>query len=677
MIHSPESHAALHPNAPVDASARVRAWTSGPRSTPAFLVWGLLAGLLHCAAMFALFPEDLGGGLSPVVAMLAPLVALVPLCVVGLLAGQRAEVLRAAGLRGGLKRTAGMAAVGSLPFWTIAMAFVRETSRPGYPALCLYLALHTMVWVWIVGAWSRARAEARARTELGCAPGERPAGWHRWSDGVLRGIPGPLALGMLWTAVEYLRSQWVFSGFPFFGIGHATIDLWGGALPNPAMGFGGFAPGLILACLSVAIAEEMAKRASPRRAVMSPRPSGPRLRGHLIRWTVPAAALLVLSGVSGLTAPTAQHPGLAVRVALLQTNLPISNRAVLPPAERELAMIRWASLSLEAATADPPPHLIVWPETMFPAPWPAEMLDAESVRRVRESGLVIRTGNPPDARALPLAWFAHTLLDLTGQTRVPLLVGAIAADNLRFNFGADQRLDPDSPRTLDARYNSAILIRDGQILTERYDKRGLMGFGEYIPVLWRWPGLQRWLVGASGADFEMSLGFGRSASLLRIPVRDAQTDLVIAAPICIESGYADLCRRLAHPGNDRHAQLLVNISNDGWFYRDRRSREAFLLLARWRSVELGLPTVRAVNTGISAFISAEGRVVKRGVDGSNSDWDVEGLLTGQVHVHPPGYRTLYARIGEVLPWSTLVGSGVIVAALVLNRRRTDRSSTPA
>lgn len=677
MKSTPELPAISLPTDQSDAAAVARAWTSGLRSAPAFAGWGLLAGLLHSASMFALFPEDLSGGLSPWVALPALLVAMVPLCVVGLLAGRRAAELGTPGRRSGLKRTAGMAGVGTLPFWTIAMAFVSETSRPGYPALCLYLALHTVVWVWLVGLWSRARTEARLRADHP-GPGGTPATRAgRWSEVVLRGVPGPLALGSLWTAAEYLRSQWLFSGFPFFGIGHATIDLWGGPLPNPAAGFGGFAPGFIVACLSVAIAEGVAELAVPRRAEAARGSPGHRARAHLIRWSVPGVVLLALSGVAGLTTAASPHPARPVRVALLQTNLEISNKVVQSLEERESAMIRWASLSLAAANADPPPHLIVWPETMYPAPWPAEALDAESVRRVLESGLVIRTGDAPDARVLPLSWFPQTLLDLTRRTGLPMLIGAIAADNLRYNFGPDLRLDPRQPRWLEARYNSAILVHDGQILPERYDKRGLMGFGEYIPVLWRWPSVQQWLVGVGGADFEMSLSFGRSGSLLRVPVRDAEGEVVIAAPICIESGYADLCRRLAHPGDARHAQLLVNISNDGWFYRDRRAREAFLLLARWRSVELGLPTVRAVNTGISAFIDAEGRVVRRGVDGQAADWNIEGLLTGEALIHPPGYRTLYARIGDVLPWSTLAVSGVVLAAVATVLCRRARSTTGA
>ena len=58
-----------------------------------------------------------------------------------------------------------------------------------------------------------------------------------------------------------------------------------------------------------------------------------------------------------------------------------------------------------------------------------------------------------------------------------VLHGAMAAEGLRFDTQPDGRLK----RTVEQRFNSAMLVRNGRVMDERYDKIDLMPFGEYIP----------------------------------------------------------------------------------------------------------------------------------------------------------------------------------------------------
>ncbi len=51
----------------------------------------------------------------------------------------------------------------------------------------------------------------------------------------------------------------------------------------------------------------------------------------------------------------------------------------------------------------------------------------------------------------------------------------------------------------------------------------------------------------------------------------------------------------------------MNVTNDGWFGTSTGPSQHFAT-ARFRSVEEGIPMLRAANTGISAVVDAYGRV---------------------------------------------------------------------
>ena len=57
--------------------------------------------------------------------------------------------------------------------------------------------------------------------------------------------------------------------------------------------------------------------------------------------------------------------------------------------------------------------------------------------------------------------------------------------------------------------------------------------------------------------------------------------------------------------------MLVNISNDAWFGNSLAPHQ-HLEMVRMRAKETGRPMLRATNTGISAVIDHEGRIVEQG-----------------------------------------------------------------
>jgi apolipoprotein N-acyltransferase len=143
-------------------------------------------------------------------------------------------------------------------------------------------------------------------------------------------------------------------------------------------------------------------------------------------------------------------------------------------------------------------------------------------------------------------------------------------------------------------YNSIYVIdHDGSILSV-YDKLHLVPFGEYLPF-------QDFLEGLGLMQLTKQRG-GYLPGNVRKPtaVPRAPTFLPL---VCYEIVFpGDAVPRGERPG------WLVNLTNDGWFGNSTGPYQ-HLQQARVRSIEEGLPLVRAANTGISAVVDPLGRIV--------------------------------------------------------------------
>ena len=260
-------------------------------------------------------------------------------------------------------------------------------------------------------------------------------------------------------------------------------------------------------------------------------------------------------------------------------------------------------LTLEAAGADPPPDLIVWPETMVPVVWG---LNDASYEVEKREGITIPIETPEGPRRLPTTTFRDDLTRLQADLGIPLLVGATAVTGLTFDIDDAGSITID----YDARYNSAFLIEDGTVNDQRYDKLTLTPFGEVMPYISNWKWLEQRLLalGARGMSFDLEPG--EEDVVFEVENQSGET-FRIATPICFEITYADTCRRLAFDGSQRKADILLNLTNDGWFADWDQGREMHLDSGRWRAAELATPVVRAANTGISCHIDRVGREISR------------------------------------------------------------------
>jgi apolipoprotein N-acyltransferase len=187
-------------------------------------------------------------------------------------------------------------------------------------------------------------------------------------------------------------------------------------------------------------------------------------------------------------------------------------------------------------------------------------------------------------------------------------------------------------------FNSVVSL--GTSPRQAYHKSHLVAFGEFIPP-----------------------GFGWVLSVLQIPLSDFSRGAIeqpplavagqrVAVNICYEDAFGDeIARRLPQ------ATVLVNMSNVAWF-GDSLAPAQHLQIARLRAIETGRMHLAATNTGITAAIDRDGRVLAR------LPQFVEGLL----EVTAQGYTgtTPYGRYRD---WPVVAISLLVLTFAVFIARR--------
>ena len=206
--------------------------------------------------------------------------------------------------------------------------------------------------------------------------------------------------------------------------------------------------------------------------------------------------------------------------------------------------------------------------------------------------------------------------------------------------GGDALVGVLARRSRDEYYNSVLTL--GVSPRQLYDKAHLVPFGEFVPP-----------------------GFGWTLDLMHIPMsdfsrgHDQRTVLEVAgqriAPnICYEDAFgAEIARQLPE------ATLLVNLSNVAWF-GDSLAPAQHLQIARMRAVETGRMHLTATNSGITASVDRDGRVLAR----------LPQFSEGRLEVTAQGYAgaTPYVRVRD---WPIVLASLVVLVgtAAAAARRR--------
>jgi apolipoprotein N-acyltransferase len=204
-------------------------------------------------------------------------------------------------------------------------------------------------------------------------------------------------------------------------------------------------------------------------------------------------------------------------------------------------------------------------------------------------------------------------------------------------------------------FNSSFLIGpDGQLI-DRYLKRSLVMFGEYVPLR-DWLPFLKYLTPIEGGYTP-----GTKAVPFDLPLLGTKAQVLI----CFEDTFPHLAREKLGANVD----FLINLTNDGWFGEGAAQWQQ-AATALFRAVENHLPLVRCANNGVTCWIDARGilRDVFRDNKGRiyGKGWlTVELPLPAEGTIHVP---TFYTRHGDWFGWSCVV-IGTIRLAMVLSRRK--------
>ncbi len=190
----------------------------------------------------------------------------------------------------------------------------------------------------------------------------------------------------------------------------------------------------------------------------------------------------------------------------------------------------------------------------------------------------------------------------------------------------------------------AVMSPDNELQT--YQKHHLVIFGETIPFVDSIPFLKKIYEQQAGIEYGGSFTPGVSFEPLAIPT--AGGTMIGAIPtICFEDTVGRLTRKFVRPG----PQVIVNVTNDGWFRESAAAAQHFAN-ARFRAIELRRPMLRCANNGVSAAVDSTGSTAHPDtgkpqvlVDENGSHFTRGSLLTAlDVPLHPS--FSLYAIIGD-------------------------------
>ena len=278
---------------------------------------------------------------------------------------------------------------------------------------------------------------------------------------------------------------------------------------------------------------------------------------------------------------------------------------------------------------DKKPDLIAFPEAVVPFGTYSFVYPYEQVKTVFQSIYGPESLKTLPCLELPLAikettgtqWYVNNAFWIQGianyfdSTVIAGLEDAEHVDGICEHYAAAIYFKPKSPNSQEP------------FTASRYAKRVLVPMGEYIPL-----------------DFFKNLAAQYGVAGSFTPGKKAEVwnckNVPIGISICYEETFGNLMRENKQQG----AQMLLNLTSDVW-YPDSSLARQHLEHARLRTVENGIPLIRACNTGITCAVDSLGRDVAILGKNDGESQKLSASLRTKVPLYT--YPTLYSRFGDI------------------------------
>lgn len=379
--------------------------------------------------------------------------------------------------------------------------------------------------------------------------------------------------------------------------------------------------------------------------------------GYALTPLLPLSQFASISGVFGLTylSATGNTVLFSWFTSILRRNtfLPVS-RGVIVFGVTLIALTLWGTGRMMGGRAEKnedPIRVALLQTNMNQAQWGHGSLDS-SVAITENMVYQAKREANPDLIVLPeSSIFAYLLRTPALRQRVtgwadsvhtPLILGTLHWDLPQQDSYYDHHV-----------YNVALHVNRGLPDIEIYRKMWLLPFSEALPFESSLPILNRINLGES--DFQRGMD----------PVVFDVSEQVKAGPfICYEMIFPQLVRQRVRQG----ANLLVNITNDGWFGRSSAAHH-HATMSRMRAIETGTSMARCANSGISMLVDQYGRHL-----GKTRLYE-RTTLSGEVSIRQ--VPTLFVKFGNwPIPVAVFLLLGAILYQYLIGPLLVNRAAKP-
>lgn len=352
---------------------------------------------------------------------------------------------------------------------------------------------------------------------------------------------------------------------------------------------------------------------------------------------VPFLAVASFPYVFGIGHMVLHHPkmqqeveeGRTVDVLLVQTAFPVEEVMELQDAQTRLLYTygKWKEILsiLSRHHHRDEVDMIVFPEYVVPYGTYYPVYPLESVKQEFRSWF-----GEKGIKALPeLEEHLAMSVDAGNGKKLWMVNNAFWMQGISNLFNAEvvaglEDTDVISP-TNKQRFCSAMVFFPNGDSIERYSKRVLVPLGEYIPFEF---------LREIARNYDVAGSFTPGSKAKVITGRTGNYGL----SICYEETYGNVMRDNRLEG----AEMLVNLTNDFWYPRSLLMKQHFDH-AKVRAVEMGIPLVRATNTGITAAVDSLGQTLDILGEEESREHLSDALFVTVPRYH---YRTLYTYLGD-------------------------------